>query len=102
MAGLSFEFLDVGQGQGLDLGATATGVAPQTQKHPDALQGEPEVPGPPDEAKPVSTIAAVVSGSVYETGGRTVTGVAVDDSLLAAEGAYARLYQAQKKGYDDR
>ncbi|MEB1345100.1 MG2 domain-containing protein, partial [Xanthomonas campestris pv. campestris] len=27
----------------------------------------------PDEAKPVSTIAAVVSGSVYETGGRTVT-----------------------------
>ncbi|MEQ8033432.1 alpha-2-macroglobulin [Xanthomonas sp. WHRI 6106] len=27
----------------------------------------------PAEAKPVSTIAAVVSGSVYETGGRTVT-----------------------------
>ncbi|WP_115561539.1 alpha-2-macroglobulin family protein [Xanthomonas arboricola] len=27
----------------------------------------------PSEAKPVSTIAAVVSGSVYETGGRTVT-----------------------------
>ncbi|WP_205392166.1 alpha-2-macroglobulin [Xanthomonas hydrangeae] len=27
----------------------------------------------PVEAKPVSTIAAVVSGSVYETGGRTVT-----------------------------
>lgn len=27
----------------------------------------------PTEAKPVSTIAAVVSGSVYETGGRTVT-----------------------------
>ncbi|MEE7560742.1 alpha-2-macroglobulin family protein, partial [Xanthomonas sp. Kuri4-2] len=27
----------------------------------------------PDEARPVSPIAAVVSGSVYETGGRTVT-----------------------------
>ncbi|TKR33146.1 alpha-2-macroglobulin family protein [Luteimonas gilva] len=27
----------------------------------------------PDEAKPVSPVAAVVSGSVYETGGRTVT-----------------------------
>ncbi|KQT84939.1 hypothetical protein ASG51_02440 [Methylobacterium sp. Leaf465] len=61
VAGLLFEFLDVGQSEGLHLGAAACGIAPQSQKDPDAFQREAEVPSPADEAEPVHVLRVVVA-----------------------------------------